>query len=150
MSSTILIILNVILIAAYIYTRIQVIRKVEKKEIKKKKQLQTKLDYFIHKVEIAKSLQDLYILHKKIWANGIRNENFGPSEYGMFRTDDILTMVPEEIYLGNIWGGLWTKPLPFWETCSIDDQKLVIKQYQNILLSNMKIMKENLAKELAK
>lgn len=150
----ILIILNVffvVLVTLFIYARIRVIREAKRKKIEKEKQRKTKLldklDYFIHQVEIAKSLRDLYILHIKIWANGIRNENFGPNKYGMFRTNDILMMVPEEIYLGNIWG-LWTKQLPFWETCSVDDQKLVIEQYQNVLLSNMKNMKRDLAKEL--
>lgn len=151
MISIILNVFFVVLVTLFTYTRIRVIRKVKQKKIEKERQRKTKLleklDYFIHQVEIAKSLRDLYILHIKIWANGIRNENFGPDKYGMFRTDDILMMVPEEIYLGNIWG-LWTKQLPFWETCSVNDQKLVIEQYQNVLLSNMKNMKRDLAKEL--
>ena len=152
MISIILNVFFVVLVTLFIYARIRVIREAKQKKIEKERQrkikLLEKLDYFIHQVEIAKSLRDLYILHIKIWANGIRNENFGPNEYGMFRTNDILMMVPEEIYLGNIWG-LWTKQLPFWETCSVDDQKkLVIEQYQNVLLSNMKNMKRDLTKEL--
>lgn len=150
---TVSIILNVIfvvLITLFICARISA-RRVSKrqkaeKEKQRKRTLLNKLDYFIHQVEIAESLKDLYILHIKIWANGIRHENFGPDKYGMFRTKDILMMTPEEVYLGNIWG-LFTKQLPYWETCSVDDQKLVIKQYQNILLSNMKAMKRMAARE---
>lgn len=151
MISIILNVFFVVLVTLFIYARVKAIREAKQKKIEKERQRKTKLleklNYFIHQVEIAKSLRDLYILHIKIWANGIRNKNFGPDKYGMFRTDDILMMVPEEIYLGNIWG-LWTKQLPFWETCSVDDQKLVIEQYQNVLLSNMKNMKRDLTKEL--
>lgn len=151
---TVSIILNVIfvvLVALFIYAKISIKREVKRKKTEKEKQrkrtILNKLDYFIHQVEIAQSLKDLYILHIKIWANGIRHENFGPNKYGMFRTDDILMMVPEEVHLGNVWG-LFTKQLPFWETCSVNDQKLVIEQYQNVLLSNMKAMKRDLEKAL--
>ena len=151
---TVSIILNVIfvvLVALFIYAKISIKREVKRKKTEKEKQrkrtILNKLDYFIHQVEIAQSLKDLYILHIKIWANGIRHENFGPNKYGMFRTDDILMMVPEEVHLGNVWG-LFTKQLPFWETCSVSDQKLVIEQYQNVLLSNMKAMKRDLEKAL--
>ena len=134
-------------ISLFVYVKHEIKRKKTEKEKQRKETILNKLDYFIHQVEIAKSLKDLYILHIKIWANGIRHENFGPDKYGMFRTNNILMMVPEEVYLGNIWG-LLTKPLPFWETCSVDDQKLVIEQYQNILLSNMKTIKRDLEKAL--
>ena len=151
---TVSIILNVIfvvLVALFIYAKISIKREIKRKKTEKEKQrkrtILNKLDYFIHQVEIAQSLKDLYILHIKIWANGIRHENFGPNKYGMFRTDDILMMVPEEVHLGNVWG-LFTKQLPFWETCSVNDQKLVIEQYQNVLLSNMKAMKRDLEKAL--
>ena len=148
------IILNVVfgvLITLFIYAKISAKREAKRKKIEKEKQrkrtILNKLDYFIHQVEIAESLKDLYILHIKMWANGIRHEHFGPDKYGMFRTDDILMMTPEEVYLGNIWG-LFTKQLPYWETCPADEQRLVIKQYQNILISNMKAMKRDLKKTL--
>lgn len=151
---TVSIILNVIFVVlvalfvyAIIYRKREAKRKKTEREKLRKEKLLNKLDYFIHQVEIAKSLRDIYMLHIKIWANGIKCANFGPDKYGMFRTEDILMMTPEEVYLGNIWG-LWTKQLPFWETCSVDDQKLVIEQYQNILISNMKAMKRDLAREL--
>lgn len=120
-------------------------RKAKKEEQiwKEKNQLFNKVDYFICKVKSANKLKDLHLLHTQIWANGIRCENFGPSEYGMFRTNDILMMSPEQIYLGNIWG-LWTKPLTFWETCEIDDRKLVIEQYRNVLLSNLQEIKRKI------
>ena len=144
------IILNIILtivIVLFIISKIVTTHKLkqrkELKEQKHKKELLDKLDYFIHQVEIAESLRELFILHIKIWANGIQHKNFGPKQYGMFRTNDILMMVPEEVYLGNIWG-LHTKPLPFWETQTSENQELVIKQYKTILISNMNNLKTTL------
>ena len=135
------IILNIILtivIVLFIISKIVTTHK-----LKQRKELIDKLDYFIHQVEIAESLRELFILHIKIWANGIQHKNFGPNQYGMFRTNDILMMVPEEVYLGNIWG-LHTKPLPFWETQTSENQELVIKQYKTILISNMNNLKTTL------
>ena len=141
--NVIFVILTVLCVVAIIQRKKQVKKAKAKKEKAKKAKLLEKLNYFIHQVELAKTLRDLYILHIKMWANGIRNENLGPDKYGMFRTDDILMMVPEEVYLGNIWG-LWTKQLPYWESCSVNDQKLVIEQYKNVLLSNMKAIKRGI------
>lgn len=94
--------------------------------------------YFIKQLEQAQTLTDIFILHIQLWANGIHNPNFGPNEYGMFRTRDILLMKKEEVFLGNIWG-LFTKPLPYWENCP-DERPLIIEQYKNQLLSNLKEM----------
>lgn len=139
----ILTIVIVLFIISKIVTTYKLKQRKELKEQKHKKELLDKLDYFIHQVEIAESLRELFILHIKIWANGIQHKNFGPNQYGMFRTNDILMMVPEEVYLGNIWG-LHTKPLPFWETQTSENQELVIKQYKTILISNMNNLKTTL------
>ena len=96
------------------------------------------IKYFIKQLEQAQTLTDVFILHIQLWANGIHNPNFGPSEYGMFRTSDILLMKKKEVFLGNIWG-LFTKPLPYWETCP-DERPLIIEQYKNQLLFNLKEM----------
>lgn len=145
-ASIILNVIFVVLVALFVYHKCEAKRKKTEREKLRKEKLLNKLDYFIHQVKIAKSLRDIYMLHIRIWANGIKCANFGPDKYGMFRTKDILMMTPEEVYLGNIWG-LWTKQLPFWETCSVADQQLVIEQYQNILISNMQVMKRNLQKQ---
>ena len=152
-TSIILNVIFVIFVILFICIYVSVKKERKKKKIIKEKQfkknLLVKLDYFINQVELTKSLRDLYILHIKIWANGIKHPNFGPDRYGMFRTNDILMMTPEEVYLGNIWG-LWTRPLSVWETYDIDNQKVVIEQYQNILLSNMRAMKQDIENELQK
>lgn len=106
-------------------------------EVEKRNRLIT---YFIHQLELAETLDDVFVLHIKIWANGLRNPNFGPDSCGMFRTDDILLMDKTEVYLGNIWG-LWTKPLPCWEG-DLENRATVLKQYKNLLISNLKTMIE--------
>ena len=106
-----------------------------------KRDLKNSLTYFIPKVEQCESLYDLYEVHVRLWDAGIQHPNFGPNKFGMFRTDDISTMKPEEVYLGGVYG-LWTKPLPEWDFQ--EDKKLVIFQYKYLLLSNLKWMLENL------
>lgn len=110
-----------------------------KKRVNEHYRRQELISYFIHQLELANTLNDIFILHIKIWANGIRNKNIGPDEHGMFRTKDILTMNKEEVFLGNIWG-LYTLPLPEWETRDESSRNLVIKQYRNHLISNLKAM----------
>lgn len=53
-------------------------------------------------------------IHKDAWGTGFQNSNIGPCPYGVFRTLDIPSMTPDQIYLGGIWG-LVTKPISFWE-----------------------------------
>lgn len=75
----------------------------EEAKARKNKELRRKnLEFFIPKVRSAKSLRELFTLHIQIWASGIQHSNFGPDQYGIFRTQDILKMRPEEVFLGNI------------------------------------------------
>lgn len=99
-------------------------------------------------------------IHKDAWKSGFQNENIGPCPYGMFRTSDIPTMTPNEVYLGGIWG-LVTKPIPFWEEhkdesygCNgfgLDENislyTLIVNQYKNLLLSNIEVIYYNAQKE---
>lgn len=113
-------------------------RRATKKRIDEHYQQQELIQYFIHQIELAKELDDVYILHIKLWAKGIHHENFGPNLYGMFRTDDIIMMNKEQVFLGNIWG-LNTLTLPQWQYHP-EDKELVLKQYKNVLISNLKSM----------
>lgn len=92
-------------------------------------------DRFIRRLEKSDSLLDLFSLHRQIWDSGIRNANIGPNEYGMFRTDDISRMKPDEVFLGNIFG-LFTLPLPQW--IGAPEEPLIVQQYRDHLLSNVK------------
>jgi len=63
---------------------------------------------------VAESLADLLAIHKQAWGFGYQNEPLGPCPHGMFRTEDILEMKPDEVFLGDIYG-LWTFNIPEWE-----------------------------------
>ena len=104
----------------------------------------------INKIKKCDSLYVLLNIHKEAWLLGFQNENLGPDRYGMFRTENILTMKPEEIFLGGIWG-LFTHAIPFWEErkskpygCNgfgIDPEislyDIILNQYKNLLISNI-------------
>jgi len=95
----------------------------------------------------------LLYIHKEAWAKGYRNVDLGPSKY--FRTNNILEMSPDDVFLGDIYG-LWTKTISYWETCRQDlygsngfglDPNLKIYdmicgQYRGILRSNFTKIKE--------
>lgn len=70
--------------------------------------------HIIKEIEKCDSLYELMDIHKKAWAMGFQNVYLGPDRYGIFRTESIPTMRPEEVFLGNIWG-LSTHTIPFWE-----------------------------------
>ena len=101
----------------------------------------------------SNNLSTLMNIHKDAWETGFQNENIGPCPYGVFRTLDIPSMTPDQIYLGGIWG-LVTKPIPFWEKrkedkygCNgfgIDENlslyKMIVDQYKKLLSSNIRAM----------
>ena len=101
----------------------------------KKQQRYDLCEHFIRRVGRCDNLLELFSLHRQIWDSGIRNANIGPNEFGMFRTEDISRMKPEEVFLGNIFG-LSTLPLPQW--IGAQEEPLIVQQYRDHLLSNVK------------
>ena len=107
----------------------------------------------INAIKDCDSLITLMQAHKNAWSNGFQNNNIGPDPYGMFRTSDILTMVPYEVFLGGIYG-INTEPIPFWEEHKEDkygcngfgiDENLslygmIVNQYRKLLSSNIRAM----------
>lgn len=108
---------------------------------------------FLDEIEGPNTLITLMNIHKEAWETGFQNENIGPCSYGVFRTSDIPSMTPDQIYLGGIWG-LSTHPIPFWEEHKEDkygcnefgmDENLnlyeiIVDQYKSLLGSNILIM----------
>lgn len=91
-------------------------------------------------LENAESLMELLALHKLIWALGLRNENIGPDQFGYFRTFDILSMTPDEVFLGN-FNGYFTHPIPVWEESRASNEDVyqeILSQYRKHLISNLK------------
>lgn len=94
---------------------------------------------FLDKIEGPNTLITLMNIHK---GTGFQNENIGPCPYGVFRTLDIPSMTPDQIYL---WG-LFTHSIPFWEEdkygCNgfgIDENlslyEMIVDQYRKLLTS---------------
>lgn len=97
------------------------------------------------------SLMDLLSIHKEVWAVGFQNRSLGPCPYGIFRTESIPDMKPQEVFLGDIWG-LFTKNIPFWEQSKKEGKtgggfviykyltvyQIILDQYKSILASNVK------------
>lgn len=89
---------------------------------------------YLSEISKADSLMGLLEVHKRMWADGIRHSNIGPNEFGIFRTEDISTMRPSEVFLGNIYG-LWTAPLSEW--IGSKDEHIITEQYRHHLSSNV-------------
>ena len=101
----------------------------------------------------SNNLSTLMSIHKDAWKSGFQNENIGPCPYGVFRTLDIPSMTPDQIYLGGIWG-LVTKPISFWEERKDDKYgcngfglnenlslyEMIVDQYRKLLSSNIRAM----------
>lgn len=96
--------------------------------------------YYLERLNYAMALMDIFTLHIQMWGAGIRHQNFGPDQFGMFRTLDILRMKPTEVFLGNIYGRN-TLSLDTWSrTGDKEDKQIVLNQYKNLLISNLKVM----------
>lgn len=116
---------------------------------------------FINELNKCATLIEVMNVHKGLWNFGFRNENVGPCSYSMFRTENISTMKPEEVYLGGVWG-LSTQNIPFWEEHKDDEYgangfginpdtslyKIILNQYKSHLSSNIKSIVEEAKKEI--
>ena len=113
------------------------------------------VDNVFSELNECKTLTEVFFFHKRIWINGFRNENIGPCQYGMFRTQSIEGMKPEDVHLGGRWG-LITENIPYWEKFrdekygangfGIDPETslygMILDQYKNHLHSNIKAIAE--------
>lgn len=102
----------------------------------------------LERIETAKSLYDLVEAHKFMWEKNFRNENLAPCKWGMFRTESIPEMKPEEVYLGNIYG-LWTHTIPQWEEDRKNDPAVyqdIFDQYKRVLKSNFNLIVDDARK----
>ena len=105
----------------------------------------------LENIEVATSLKQLLNIHKDAWGSGFQNINLSPDKTGMFRCDSILTMTPDQVYLGGIYG-LNTESIIFWENHKCDKYDvnnfgisadtmlydIVLTQYKILLRTNIK------------
>ena len=122
-----------------------------------------KCDEALNNLSKCKTLTNILEVHKKAWRDGVRNSNIGPCEYGMYRTKDIATMSPSEVFLGGIYG-LFTKNINFWESQGYDAPygangfgidpeikllgNIIVPQYRSQLQSNFEAIKKRCETEL--
>ena len=92
---------------------------------------------YLNRLKKSDSLLELFTIHRQMWSSGLRHSNIGPCEYGMFRTEDITTMMPNEVYLGNVFG-LSTLPLTEW--IGTPEEPIITEQYRNHLISNVSFL----------
>lgn len=107
-------------------------------------------DEFSKALDKCDSLIKMMAIHKDMWGSNFRNSNIGPNDCGYFRCKDILTMKPEEVYLGAIYG-LNTFTIPQWEdnrnalygangfglNPGVRLYDLILQQYRDHLKSNL-------------
>lgn len=109
------------------------------------------------------SLLDVLNIHKEVWAAGFHNNGICPDKHGYFRTDDIETMTPDEVFLGDIYG-LWTKNIPFWEQYKDEGKtgggfniyeyltvyQIILRQYKGQLTFNIKAIAKKAEEDVEK
>lgn len=101
---------------------------------------------YIQRLSSARSLDEVFNLHKELWKKGIHHRNFGPDKMGMFRCDDINAMTMDHVYLGNVHG-IWTNTMRFFKDgyekrgdVDTDVYMTVLNQYKNHMVSNLKFI----------
>lgn len=97
-------------------------------------------EYFINQIKSTNSLNTLLSIHKLAWALELKNNNLGPNKFGMFRTNDIIKMTSQEVYLGGI-DGLVIRTLADWSNNPKEEYQIVLNQYREHLISNLNVIK---------
>lgn len=94
---------------------------------------------FENELKSHHSLEDTLKIHRQLDAMHLAwDKSICPDKYGMFRTKEIATMDPGEVFLGDI-EGLWTHSLSYWLTCCDEDAVAVVtNQYYQQVLSGIK------------
>ena len=109
---------------------------------------------FIEEIDKAETLGQLLNLHKDAWGSGFQCNNLESCPWGIFRAKSIESMVPGEVYLGDI-AGLSTHAIPYWEEHKeekYDETKtvydIVLAQYKHLLKTNISFLFAVANKEL--
>ena len=113
------------------------------------------ISYFSKLDSFEGSLYDLFYFHRGLAEKFPDLINKAPSvcpdKYGVFRTKDIATMSPDDVFLGGICG-LFTQNIIMWELYKKNDKEaynIVLNQYYNLLKSGKFIMLQIIDKEIS-
>lgn len=113
------------------------------------------ISYFSKLDSFEGSLYDLFYFHKELAEKFPDLINKAPSvcpdKYGVFRTKDIATMSPDDVFLGGICG-LFTQNIIMWELYKKNDKEaynIVLNQYYGLLKTGKFIMLQIIDKEIS-
>ena len=113
------------------------------------------ISYFSKLDSFEGSLYDLFYFHRGLAEKfpDLINKvpSVCPDKYGVFRTKDIATMSPDDVFLGGIYG-LFTQNIIMWELYKKNDKEaynIVLNQYYNLLKSGKFRMLQIIDKEIS-
>lgn len=113
------------------------------------------ISYFSKLDSFEGSLYDLFYFHRGLAEKfpDLINKvpSVCPDKYGVFRTKDIATMSPDDVFLGGI-RGLFTQNIIMWELYKKNDKEaynIVLNQYYGLLKSGKFIMLQIIDKEIS-
>lgn len=113
------------------------------------------ISYFSKLDSFEGSLYDLFYFHRGLAEKFPDLINKAPSvcpdKYGVFRTKDIATMSPDDVFLGGI-RGLFTQNIIMWELYKKNDKEaynIVLNQYYGLLKTGKFIMLQIIDKEIS-
>lgn len=113
------------------------------------------ISYFSKLDSFEGSLYDLFYFHRGLAEKfpDLINKvpSVCPDKYGVFRTKDIATMSPDDVFLGGICG-LFTQNIIMWELYKKNDKEaynIVLNQYYNLLKTGKFIMLQIIDKEIS-
>ena len=113
------------------------------------------ISYFSKLDSFKGGLYDLFYFHKGLAEKfpDLINKvpSVCPDKYGVFRTKDIATMSPDDVFLGGICG-LFTFNITTWELYKKTDKEaynLVLNQYYRLLKAGKSRMLQIIDKEIS-
>lgn len=113
------------------------------------------ISYFSKLDSFEGSLYDLFYFHRGLAEKfpDLINKvpSVCPDKYGVFRTKDIATMSPDDVFLGGI-RGLFTQNIIMWELYKKNDKEaynIVLNQYYGLLKTGKFIMLQIIDKEIS-
>lgn len=147
-----MVITGIVLVALIIFIIVGVTAKKnqeKKNEINKLEHQICQLNKFKGELMSHHTLEDTFKIHRQLGAMHLAwSPAICPDKYGMFRTKDISTMDPSEVFLGDIYG-LWTHSLSYWLTCCDEDAvSKITNQYYQQVLSGIKAEMKELKKKI--
>ena len=113
------------------------------------------ISYFSKLDSFKGGLYDLFYFHKGLAEKfpDLINKvpSVCPDKYGVFRTKDIATMSPNDVFLGGIYG-LFTHDITMWELYKKTDKEaynIVLNQYYRLLKAGKFVMLQIIDKEIS-